>query len=240
MSVIIPAILPTSREDLEENLAPLEGLVDAVQIDIVDGRFVKPASWPYASGTDEFAKHVAEGDMLPYVGQMQFEVDLMVSDPENVTGIWISAGANRVTLHAESTTYLPKAITEMGVKYGHAKGFSGSLLSVGLALNISSEPSLIEPFIDAIDYVQFMGIGTIGKQGEPFDSRVLRKISAFKRRHPEMEIQVDGGVSLVTAPALLSAGVDRLVVGSALWKAPNIADELAKFNELVEQYGLYS
>jgi ribulose-phosphate 3-epimerase len=240
MSVIIPAILPTSRKDLEEKLAQLEGLVDAVQVDVVDGRFVSPASWPYSNGTDIFAQSTAEGAMLPHVGQMEFEIDLMVSDPENVTGLWIAAGANRLTLHAESTTYLSRAIKDMGLKYGHSKDFAAGLLSMGLALNIESDLSLIEQYISSIDYVQFMGIATIGRQGEPFDTRVLRKISAFKRRHPKVQVQVDGGVSLVTAPALLSAGVDRLIVGSALWKAPHLADELKKFSELVEQYGIYT
>jgi pentose-5-phosphate-3-epimerase len=47
MSVIVPAILPTSRDDLDEKLLRLHGLVDAVQVDVVDGRFVTPASWPY-------------------------------------------------------------------------------------------------------------------------------------------------------------------------------------------------
>jgi ribulose-phosphate 3-epimerase len=240
MSVIIPAILPKSREDLDDKLAQLEGLVNAVQIDIVDGRFVSPASWPYASGTDEFAASVAAGELLPYVGQMQFEIDLMVSDPENVTGIWISAGASRVTLHAESTTYLPKAITDLEVKYGHAKGFAEGLLTMGLAINIASELSLIEPYLDSVDYVQFMGIATIGRQGEPFDPRVLRKVTAFKKKYPNIPVQVDGGVTLATAPKLLQAGVDRLIVGSGIWNAQNIADEIKEFEELIHQYGIYS
>jgi ribulose-phosphate 3-epimerase len=236
MQVIIPAILPTSQEDLEEKLRILHGQVKMVQIDAVDGRFISPASWPYIPGTPEFPADYS----LPFLGDMHFEIDLMVTNPEEVSGTWINAGAERIVIHAESTIFLEKAIKDLEVRYGHAKDFAPDLLSLGLAINIGSDLSLIEPFLDHADYVQFMGISIIGKQGEPFDSRVLRKIAAFKKKYPQMTVQVDGGVSLVTAPALLTAGIDRLIVGSALWKAPNIPEELEKFNQLVQEYGIYS
>jgi ribulose-phosphate 3-epimerase len=236
MNVVIPAILPKSREDLEQKLAALVGLASSVQIDVVDGRFVSPAAWPYAGVGDAFS----HDDTLPNLDRINYEVDLMVTDPEVVAGTWIELGAGRVTIHAESTNYLSKAITDLQVSYGHAKGFAPDLLSLGLAINIGSELSLIEPYLESIDYVQFMGIGIIGKQAEPFDTRVLRKIAAFRNKYPQMTIQVDGGVSLVTAPALLTAGVDRLIVGSALWRAPNLAEELDKFNQLAQEYGIYS
>ncbi len=245
MSVLVPAILTTSREDLEQKLLQLVGVVSDVQIDIIDGRFTTPATWPYTalgvnSKADALSQIFPAGDMLPYVDQLQYEMDLMVSNPEEVTGLWIEAGAVRMTIHVESTNYLPKAITDLQIKYGHAKDFAPGLLSLGLAINISTELSLIEPFLADADYVQFMGITSIGKQGQPFDKEVLRKIAQFKKKHPKMTIQVDGGVSLETAPALLSAGVDRLVVGSALWRAKNLQEELEKFTQLIQEYGVYA
>jgi ribulose-phosphate 3-epimerase len=239
MSVIIPAILPVSHEDLEEKLAILAGLVDVVQIDIVDGRFVVPPSWPYKEGSNAHAVFL-EDDILPHLGQLHFEMDLMVADPEAVAGAWITAGAERVVLHAESTNYLDRAIRHIGVEYGHSKDFSADLLSIGIALNTQTELALIEPYLDHVDYVQFMGIATIGRQGEPFDASVLRKIATFKRKYPKIPVQVDGGVSLATAPALLSAGVERLIVGSALWRAPDVREALNEFNDLAQEYGLYA
>jgi ribulose-phosphate 3-epimerase len=245
MSAIVPAILTTSREDLEQKLLQLAGVVSDVQIDIIDGRFAGPATWPYTelganTTADTLSKIFPEGDMLPYADQLQYEMDLMVLDPEKVTGLWIEAGAVRMTIHVESTNYLPKAITDLQVRYGHAKDFAPGLLSLGLAINIGTELSILEPFLADADYVQFMGIATIGKQAQPFDKQVLRKIAQFKNKHPKMTIQVDGGVSLETAPALLSAGVDRLIVGSAIWKAKNLQDEIEKFNQLVQEYGVYA
>ena len=239
MGVIVPAILPTSREDLEGKLALLEGLVDSVQIDIVDGRFATPATWPYVNQSGDFAASVREGDALPYLGSFRYEMDLMVQSVEDVTGLWIAAGAQRLVLHAESTERLPEIIHDLTVKYGHAKDFVPGLLSFGLAIGNGTDLALLDPYMKDADFVQFMGIADIGRQGQPFDPRVLEKVRTFRRKYPDMTIQVDGAVSLETAPRLLSAGVDRLVVGSGLWRAKDIKDELARFNEMLQEHGVF-
>jgi ribulose-phosphate 3-epimerase len=231
---IIPAILPKSREDLEKKISLLADLVTVVQIDSVDGRFVNPPTWPYIHEAKTQQALKDDIGTLPHQGDIKFEMDLMVENPEAITGVWINAGASRVVIHAESTTSLEKIIKSLEFEYGHTKDFTPGLLSIGIALNIGTELSLIEPYLEYVDYVQFMGIAIIGKQAQPFDKRVLRKISAFKLKYPDIPIQVDGGVSLDTA------GVERLIVGSALWNAPDLKEELVKFNELVEMYGIYS
>ena len=241
MGVIVPAVLPQSREDLEEKLALFSKHTDAdtVQIDIVDGRFASPPSWPYANGSEAFAVASARGDTLPYLGRFRYEVDLMTSDPEQVTGLWIAAGVSRVTVHAESTTYLPKIITDLTHTYGYERDFVPDLLSFGLAIGIATDLALVEQYLENLNYVQFMGIAAIGKQGQPFDTRVVRKIALFRKRHPGIEIQVDGGVTKQTAPALLSAGVDRLIVGHALLQAKDMRKEYEELSALALQYGTY-
>ncbi len=239
MSVIVPAILPSSREDLDNKLARFSELADNVQIDVIDGRFATPASWPYTGGSEELARLANAGGNLPYWGKMKFEIDLMVRHPEEVTGSCITLGASRITIHAESTTYLPRIITDFDTRYGHDPAFSTGLISFGLAIGLSTDMNLIEPYIPHADYVQFMGIGRIGKQGEPFDTRVIERVKAFRKRHPDTQIQVDGGISKLTAPALLSAGVERLIVGSDLLYAPDMKKEFNALQELTEEYGLY-
>lgn len=234
MATIVPAILPTSRLDLEEKLRRLIGIATEVQIDIVDGAFARPASWPYAEGSTEFAAHA----VLPHTEDFKLEVDLMVMHPEQVTGAWVEAGAARILAHIESTTYLPQLMTDLRVKYGHEKAFA-SLLSFGLAINIETDPALLDPYLSEADYVQFMGIKEIGKQGQPFATEVLNRIAVFRKRHPDIPIQVDGGVNLESAPLLLNAGVSRLIVGSALWKAPNLEEAFIKLSALSEIHGIY-
>jgi ribulose-phosphate 3-epimerase len=239
MAIIVPAILPASRHDLDEKLARLIGIASDVQVDVVDGRFATPASWPYAGGSN-LTELAAEDGTIPLFEQFHVEMDLMTEKPEEVTGSWIAAGATRILAHLESTTYLPELVTDLRVKYGHEKGFASDSLSFGLALNIDSDLALLEPYIGDIDYVQFMGIKNIGKQGQPFSTEVLNKIAVFRKRHPDTEMQVDGGVNFESAPLLLAAGVSRLVVGSALWKAPNLKEAFEKLIALTEEHGLYA
>lgn len=239
MAVIIPAIIPTSQKDLEEKLAIVAGVTSEAQIDIVDGVFAKPASWPYIPEATQLKRMERDGDMLPEYGRLGIEIDLMSADPESVAGSWIAVGATRLTIHAESTRYLPRLIDGLRADYGHEKDFAPGLLSIGLALNIATDIALIEPYLSKIEYVQFMDIRQIGRQGEAFDPAVLRKINLFRHRHPTMPIQVDGGVTLSSAPLLLDAGVSRLVVGSALWKAPDFKEAYAQFVTLTQLHGIY-
>lgn len=239
MGIIVPAIIPTSRQDLDAKLSKLSGLCEEVQIDIVDGVFAGPASWPYTGDTTEAARMLADGELLSKTGEFRFEIDLMSADPESAAGTWIGLGASRLTIHSESTRFIPRFLQSTAEQYGHDAGFTPGLLSLGLSIGIETDIALIEPHLERIEYVQFMGIRKIGHQGEPFDTRVFGKIAAFRKRYPQIEIQVDGGVSLENAAKLLDAGVKRLVVGSALWKAPDVASRYREFDALTEQHGLY-
>lgn len=237
MAAIVPAILPTSREDLDSRLLRLHGVTERVQIDVVDGKFVTPASWPYAQHMD--VQKLTE-ESLPELGSFRFEIDLMAEEPEKAIGPWVRAGATRITVHAETTRNLPGLIKDFQVTYGHDKDFAPGLIAFGLAINLATDTSLIEPYLDQCDYVQFMGIARIGKQGEPFSPDVIPKIHAFHRKYPEMPIQVDGGVSRATAQQLIEVGASRLVVGSAVWNAPDIGAEIKALCDIAETQGLYS
>lgn len=229
---IVPAILPKSRTDLAAKLARITSIpgISRIQIDVVDGNFATPASWPY-SAPGELEDMVSHQEHMPRLGHIAYEIDLMSTDAEEAAGQWIALGATRLTFHAESITSLPDFFGRLRGEYGGAE--LPGLLSFGLALNLATDPALIEPCLTHIQYVQFMGIATIGRQGEPFDRRVLSRVYDFQERHPEIPIQVDGGVSLTTAPALREAGVTDLVVGSAMVSAEDPAAVFAEFEKLV-------
>lgn len=240
MGVIVPAILPSSREDLEGKLSLLAGLTDSVQIDVVDGKFASPATWPYVGDSQRLAERFEEGTMLPALGRFSLEIDLMVERPEDVVGLWIAAGAQRITVHLESTERLKDIVEDLSVRYGHAKDFAPGLISFGLSIGNDTDISALDPYMEHVDYVQFMGISEIGKQGQPFDLRVLSRVRTFRQKYPDMVIQVDGAVSAATAAQLLDAGVDRLVVGSALWKAPSLRDEILRLKNIVHEHNAYT
>ncbi|MBI4065565.1 hypothetical protein HY412_00005 [Candidatus Kaiserbacteria bacterium] len=233
MTLIVPAVLPSSRKDLEEKLALLARIpsVTRIQIDVVDGLFASPASWPY-NAPQELQEMAQKGEMLPHLERISYEIDLMCFDAERTAETWLALGASRLTFHAESNTNLPNVLASSKRHYGHG------IISFGCALNIESELALIEQCLGQIEYVQFMGIKRIGRQGQPFDRCVLAKIKSFRAQHPECVVQVDGGVSLENAKELFNLGVSSLIVGSAILNANNPAAIFAKFESLQTPYGV--
>ncbi len=232
MGLVVPAVLPSSREDLEEKLALFSRIPSAsrIQIDVVDGRFASPASWPYTAPT-EWQYRVERREMLPRLDSFEYEVDLMCVDPESAAEEWLALGATRLSFHAESVTDLPRLLSFARRRYG-------SFISFGLALNIASDLALIEPCFKEIEYVQFMGIAQAGRQGQPFDERVFEKVRIFLDRHPGFPVQVDGGISLKNAKKLVGLGVTNLVIGSALLRASDPAAAFAAFEALESPYGV--
>src|SRR5262249_50216455 len=83
-----------------------------------------------------------------------------------------------------------------------------------------------------IQFVQLMGIDNVGFQHQAFDEKVIGRVKQVRLKYPGLPISIDGGVSLGTAPALISAGADRLVVGSAIFNEENAVEALKTFQRL--------
>lgn len=241
MSVVVPAVLPASQGDLAEKLARLAAIpaVSRIQIDVVDGRFATPASWPFfasplslraTKGTPypELGDMVKRGETLPHLDRIEYEIDLMCFDALRVAEDWLTLGASRLVFHAGSTGDLPRLLAAAHKRYG-------GIVSFGLALTVESDLALVEGVADNIEYVQFMGIAKIGQQGQPFDERVFERLRVFRERHPNIPLQVDGGVSLGNARKLFALGVANIVVGSALLRASDPAAVFAQFESLHNQ-----
>lgn len=232
MSIIAPAVLPRSREDLQEKLLLFGSFprIARVQIDVVDGRFASPSSWPYTDPTD-MGSLLSAQYMLPFLDRISYEIDLMCIDAHRAADVWLQFGATRLTLHAESVSNLSTFLSRL-------KNYYGDIIHIGLALNIDTDLSHAEQNIDAIEYVQFMGITHIGKQGQPFDVRVLDRIRTFHHRHPHIPVQVDGGVTIENAKQLFAAGVSDLVVGSGIVRADNPRAAFNAFEHLRSPFGV--
>ena len=233
MGSIVPAILPKTRAELEGALARLARVrgVSEVQIDVVDGRFARPASWPYSG--DRKPEAGSRTEQLPYIERFVFEIDLMVEDPERVAGLWLDRGAQRLTLHLESLIDPQRSLAAIKEHCGHETDGSCAF-ELGLALSMSTDLSRLTPHLAHVDYVQLMGIDTIGRQGEPFNSRVIERVRTLRAAYPNLVIQVDGGVTLAVVSELLAAGADRLVVGHALVGAADLGEAFSDFSALAQ------
>lgn len=221
MAEIIPAIMPESYEDLVNKVDRVSSSVLLVQVDVMDGRFVPSRSWPYKKPDATFDKILKEDEGLPMWDTLDYEIDMMVAKPTEEIEKWVTAGAARVIVHIESC-HDPKPLIE---KY---KGTVG----LGLAIGVETSLDAIIPFVQDVDFVQFMGIKKIGYQGQPFDSSVLSRITRLKDAYPELIISVDGGVTLDNAKQIIEAGATRLVSGSAIFDTVNIVETIQRFKKL--------
>ena len=222
MIEIIPAIMPRDYNDLSGTMGLFVGVVPMVQLDIMDGKFVPSRTWPYPHDSF-FDAIVKEEQGMPHWEDLDFEVDLMIENPEAWTTKWVSAGARRIIVHVESMQ-----------EFEIIRSAVPSLVELGLAINTTTPISAIEPYLDRVEFIQCMGIARIGFQGEAFDERVLEHIRAIRALRPEMPISVDGAVNFETAKRLVEAGATRLVSGSAILASGDIEGAIDTLKDLVQ------
>ena len=208
---IIPAILPHSFEELESAVSLVRGTASWVQVDLCDAKFVPSRTWPYVQGGFQ---RVHPDTELPYWQDVNYEFDLMVSDPVMVVDKIMELGAMRAVLHVGSAPHeeILKALRAL------------EHYDMEAVLAVSNDRDLEELYalLDAqhpVHAVQCMGIANPGFQGEAFDERVLTRIKAIKEKYPEILMSVDGCVNESTLPQLVAVGVGRLVVGSAIFES---------------------
>ena len=211
--MIIPAIIPKSLIDLKEKLELLS-FARAVQIDVVDGKFVKDICWPYEPSGDAV-------EASQYLSGREFEVDLMVEDSLSAGTKWLEAGASRLIFHLES-------FDNRGQVFNLKPGLA---CEGGLSINNVTPFEELYPYIDSVDFVQLMGIDSIGSQGQPFDVRVLERIATLRALYPNLTLSVDGAVSEENILSLKNAGADRFAVGSNILKA---GDPKAQYDKLLK------
>ncbi len=215
---IIPAIMPRSFLDLKEKVSIVKGATKVVQVDLCDGVFVKRVTWPFhAEDKESMDQIISETTGMPEWESVDYELDLMVADAVKNIGNYFFLGPKRIIFHIEAFTD-PKELSDY---FENLELYIKENTEFGIALNIDTDISVLEPFVSHIKFIQCMGIATIGRQGEPFDERVIEKIKSIRAKYPDMVISIDGGVSFDTAPELIEAGATRLVAGSAIFENPN-------------------
>lgn len=234
---IIPAIMPKSYDDLYQRASEVEGLVPLAQIDIMDGRFVASKSWPYALGyperDEDFLALSRQEDGLPFWETLDYELDLMIAEPEKHLEEWLPLGASRIIIHAEAVKDW-NALFALDFLNPDARRIGDDIvIALGIAFNPDTDISEYIEQIEHFDFVQCMGIAKIGYQGQCFDLRVLEQINRIRNSFPNMPIAVDGGVCGENVMDLVHAGATRLVSGSAIFGAENKEEAIAHLESLV-------
>jgi ribulose-phosphate 3-epimerase len=198
---IIPAVIPKSEAEVVAMTKALSWSQE-FHLDLVDGKFVSSICWPY----EPLGEAVA---VKPHTDRFTLEVDLMVADPIKAARAWEKAGVDMFVFHIE-TVDLPSFIDYVT----HAPRD----ISVGVSFHGDTPIEAIFPYVPHAEYIQVMGIHTIGSQGQPFSEETFSKIERLKQEFPYTPISVDGAVNESTIGRLAKAGVDRFIVGSAIVK----------------------
>jgi ribulose-phosphate 3-epimerase len=229
MTEVIPALLEEDFNTLREKLGRVVSVARTVQIDVCDGKFVPTTSWPMNPHDQANVEGILnEEEGLPFWDSLDFEFDLMVLNAHSQLEFFVRLGARRIIFHLEAEG----PIAQFKEFLEGIDMYTRENVQFGVAINTTTSIDELKSIISNIDFVQCMGIEHIGQQGEPFDERVLEQIKSLRSMYPGLIISVDGSVNEDTAPLLVEAGANRLVVGSALMRSYDIRETMRELENL--------
>lgn len=199
--IIAPSMLSADWWNVENDVRGLEAAgCQWLHFDAMDAHFV-----PNLTLGPMFLKAVR-----PH-SQLHFDAHLMMSDAGDYVDEFVQAGANSISVHVEANAHLHRVIYK--IKDGGAQA--------GVVVNPATPVQVLDAILPDVDYVLVMSVNP-GFGGQKFLPLCLPKIAWLKTQREERDlqflIQVDGGVSIETAPDVVRAGADVLVIGSALFR----------------------
>jgi ribulose-phosphate 3-epimerase len=188
-------------ECVKNKIRVAEGFADSVHLDIADGVFTFGRSW---NNPEEFKSLNTP---------LNFEVHLMVEEPEKHVGDWLSVGAKRIIVHIEKVT--PESAMKI------LEDCRSRNAEVFLAINYETTIEDLEQYFEKFSGFLFMAQAAPGPSGQRFLPMVLEKIRNLHELAPDVKIEVDGGINEESAEVSKEAGADIVIAGTYVFESDN-------------------
>lgn len=213
---IAPSILSADFGYIQRDVEMINSSnADWFHVDIMDGVFVPNMSFGFPV-VQAIQKHATK----------PLDVHLMIVDPDRYITRFAEVGANVLSVHFEACTHLHRTLAEIR-KNG---------MKAGIAINPHTPAHFLTDIIADADLVCVMSVNP-GFGGQKFIENTYNKVSELKelilRKNSPAKIEIDGGVTLDNAAALVAAGADVLVAGNTVFASPDPVATIAQLKKVV-------
>jgi ribulose-phosphate 3-epimerase len=199
---IVPAILRTTFEKIEEDWNKVVRIANYIQIDVTDGVF---------AGDESFMDIPRLADLSD---SHKIELHMMVQTPADYVEDIIELNPGRCIFHLES--FLGNL--DLPFVYNTVGEYTSS--EMGIAINPDTDISRLTEYLPLIQYVLFLGV-TPGFSGQAISPHIFEKISDFHAKNPHIKISVDGHIDKTTIEKYAKAGATIFCANSAIFKEGN-------------------
>jgi len=202
-NILAPSILSADFKHLGQDLDDIKrGGAEYVHIDVMDGMFV-----PSISFGMPVIKSARPGSDLV------FDVHLMIEEPIRYLNEFKESGADIITVHYEACSDVRKTL----------EGIRALGLRAGLSVKPGTDVNVVKDYLDVCDMILLMSVEP-GFGGQKFMEPSIGRAEALRTMIDEsgldIDLEIDGGIKLDNVQRVLDAGVNIIVAGSAVFKAP--------------------